>query len=92
MSHLNEVFAERMVNMRTHPNRDLAILKMFQAGFGSTGDIQPARITAQAKADVATQLYAKRLYLPDWRKKAIEKIQRAEQEASETKDVGPFRT
>lgn len=34
------------------------------------------------KAGRPDQHYAKRLYLPEWRKVAIERIQRAEQEAS----------
>jgi len=45
---------------------------------------RPGRISAEAKAAVISQLYAKRLYLPDWRKEAIEKIQRNEREASGT--------
>jgi hypothetical protein len=41
----------------------------------TAGDIQPARISAEAKTGNTPQLYAKRLYLPDWRKEAIERIQ-----------------
>lgn len=46
---------------------------MFETGYKRTGDIQPARISAEAKAGNISQLYAKRLYLPDWRKEAIER-------------------
>ena len=52
---------------------DLPIVKMFETGYKRTGDIQPARISAEAKAGNISQLYAKRLYLPDWRKEAIER-------------------
>jgi Terminase small subunit len=83
---LDELFIERLVNMKTHPKvGDLAIVKMFETGYKRTGDIQAARVTAEAKAGVSTQtpqLYAKRLYLPEWRREAIEKIQKAEREAS----------
>lgn len=51
-------------------------------GYKRTGNIQPTRISAEAKAGVSAPLYAKRLYLPEWRKEAIEKIQRAEPEES----------
>ncbi len=40
------------------------------------------RISADAKTGGVAQLYAKRLYLPEWRKEAIERIQRAEREES----------
>jgi hypothetical protein len=64
-----------------HPKLgDLAVVKMCETGFKRTGDIQPARISAEAKAGNTSQLYAKRLYLPDWRKETIERIQRAERE------------
>jgi hypothetical protein len=44
---LDELFIERLVNMKTHPKLgDLAIVKMFETGYKRTGDIQPARITA----------------------------------------------
>ena len=39
-------------------------------------DQRPARTSAEAKASLKSQLYAKRLYLPEWRRKAIEKIQK----------------
>ena len=35
-----------------------------------------ARTSADANASLKSQLYAKRLYLPEWRRKVIEKIQR----------------
>jgi len=78
---LDELFIQRL---KTHPKvRDLQTVKMFEIGYKRTGDIQPARISAEANAG-NTQLYAKRLYLPDWRKEVIERIQSAEREQSET--------
>jgi phage terminase small subunit len=81
---LDELFIQRIVNMKTHPKvGDLPIVKMFETGYKRTGDIQPTRISAEAKAGATSQLaqlYAKRLYLPDWRKEAIEKIQSAERQ------------
>lgn len=86
---LDELFIQRLVNMKTHPKvGDLPIVKMFETGYKRIGDIQPTRITAEAKAGVSPQppqIYAKRLYLPEWRKQAIEKIQRAEQEEMQSK-------
>ena len=82
---LDELFIQRIVSMRTHPKvGDLPIVKMFETGYKRTGDIQPVRISAEAKTGVFSQLYAKRLYLPEWRKEAIERIQRAEREESGT--------
>jgi hypothetical protein len=82
---LDELFLQRLVNMKTHPRvGDLPIVKMFETGYKRTGDIQPARISAEAKAGNISQLYAKRLYLPEWRKEAIERIQSAEQQESGT--------
>jgi len=82
---LDELFIQRLVNMKTHPKvGDLAIAKMFETGYTRTGDIQPTRISAEAKADATSQLYAKRLYLPDWRREIIEEIQRAERESAQT--------
>jgi hypothetical protein len=57
---------------------------MFETGHKRTGDIQPARISAEAKAGNISQLYVKRLYLPDWHKETIERIQSAEREESGT--------
>jgi hypothetical protein len=37
---------------------------------------------------VSSQLCAKRLYFPEWRKKVIEKIQREEQEAMKESALG----
>ena len=85
---LDELFIQRLLNMKTHPQvGDLPIVKMFETGFKRTGDIQPARISAEAKAGNTSQLYAKRLYLPEWRKEAIERIQRAEQQESGTESL-----
>ena len=76
---------QRLVNIKSYPKvEDLAIVKMFETGYKRTGDIQPARISAEAKAGNISQLYAKRLYLPDWRKEAIERIRRADREESGT--------
>ena len=80
---LDELFIQRIVSMRTHPKvGDLPIVKMFETGYKRTGDIQPVRISAEAKTGGVSQLYAKRLYLPEWRKEAIERIQKAEREES----------
>jgi len=66
---LDELFIQRLVNMKTHPKvGDLPIVKMFETGYKRTGDIQPTRISAEVTAGVTSQLYAKRLYLPEWRK------------------------
>jgi hypothetical protein len=81
---LDEIFIQRLVTMETHPKvGDLALVKMFETGYKRTGDIQPARISAEAKAGVTTQIYAKRLYLPDWRREVIEKLQHDERNTSE---------
>lgn len=80
---LDELFIERLVNMKTHSKvGDLAIVKMFETVYKRTGDIQPARISAEAKAGNLIQLYAKRLYLPTWRQEAIEKLQNDERNTS----------
>jgi hypothetical protein len=82
---LDELFLQRLVNMKTHPKvGDLPIVKMFETGYKRTGDIQPARISAEARAGNISQLYAKRLYLPEWRKEAIERIKSTEREESGT--------
>jgi hypothetical protein len=84
---VTEVFL-RASPLSKHPKLgDLAIVKMFETGFKRTGDIQPARISAEAKAGNTSQLYAKRLYLPDWRKETIERIQRAEREEDRIESV-----
>ncbi len=45
---LDELFIQRLVNMKTHPKvGDLALVKMFETGYKRTGDIQPARISAK---------------------------------------------
>ena len=69
----DELFIRRLVNMETHPKvGDLPIVKMFETGYKRTGDTQPTRISAEAQASVTSQLYAKRLYLPEWRKEPID--------------------
>ena len=79
----DELFIRRLVNMETHPKvGDLPIVKMFETGYKRTGNTLPTRLSAEAKASVTPQLYAKRLYLSEWRKEAIDKIQRAELEES----------
>ena len=81
---LDEQFIQRLVTMKTHPKvGDLALVKMFETGYKRTGDIQPARISAEANAGVTLQLYAKRLYLPEWRREVIEKLQHDERNTSE---------
>jgi hypothetical protein len=49
-------------------------VKMFEVGYKRTGDIQPVRVHAEAKAGTSDtpNIYARRLYLPEWRKEAIE--------------------
>jgi len=80
-------FVHRLQTMKTHKYRgDDAAAKMCEIGFKSTGEIQAARVTATAGAQAASiaqsGIYAKRLYLPDWRKEAIEKLQHDERRAS----------
>ncbi len=54
---------------------------MFETGFKRTGDISASTHQRRSKSRCNTsQLYAKRLYLPDRRKETIERIQRAERE------------
>jgi hypothetical protein len=44
MPFLDELFIERLVNMKRHPKvGDLALPKLFETGYRRTGDIQPAR-------------------------------------------------
>jgi len=51
---------------------------MLETSHSRTSDIQPARVSPEAKASNTSQLYAKRLSVPEWRKETIENIQRAE--------------
>jgi len=54
---LDELFIRRLVTMETHPKvGDLPLVKMFETGYKRTGDIQPARISAETKAGVTTQI------------------------------------
>jgi hypothetical protein len=39
-------------------------------------DQRPARTSAEAKAGITAQLYAKRLYLPEWRRKTLERLEK----------------
>ena len=78
---LDELFLYRLQNMKTHPKvGDLAMVKMFEVGYKRTGDIQPARISAEAKAVTGDSqlIYARRFYLPEWRKQAIEQAKQLE--------------
>ena len=44
MAFLDELFTQRLVNMKGHPKvKDLAMAKMFETGYKRTGDIQPVR-------------------------------------------------
>jgi hypothetical protein len=74
-------FQRRLRTMKTHHFRgDDSVVRALDTGFKACGLIQPAKITAQAnagaRADVSNQLYAKRLYLPDWRRENIERVER----------------
>jgi hypothetical protein len=39
-------------------------------------DQRPARTSAEAKAGITAQLYAKRLYLPEWRRKTLDRLEK----------------
>lgn len=73
--------------MKTHKFRgDADIVKHAENLLKSVGEIQPNSVSASAgavaKADAKNQLFARRLYLPDWRREAIEKLQNDERSAS----------
>jgi hypothetical protein len=57
---------------------------MLETSHSRTSDIQPARVSPEAKASNTSQLYAKRLCLPERRKETIENIQRTERAESRT--------
>lgn len=62
MSFLNEFLTQRLMKMKTHPKAgDMAIMKIVKTSHTRTGDLQPARIPAEAKADGSARLYAKPL-------------------------------
>ena len=72
-----------VTHVKTHFYRgDEAVCKLLEMAMKANGDIQPAKSVVQANAiagaQVTNQIYAKRLYLPDWRREAIEKVQAAE--------------
>ena len=78
-------FTEWMPTIRSHAYKGFeARVKMNELNLKSLGEIQPARITAQASAGASsnaqaqTGLYAKRLYLPEWRRKVIENLEKIE--------------
>jgi hypothetical protein len=77
----------RLRKMRTHHFRgDESIQRMIETGFKAAGLIQPQKtINQQVSNDNRTttnQLYAKRLYLPDWRRETIEGLQKKELQAA----------
>ena len=85
----HKVYLDRLFTLKTHHFRgDEALVKLIDIGFKSTGEIQATRITAQAgaasgsSANAASGLYAKRLYLPEWRREVIEKLQHADDNPS----------
>jgi hypothetical protein len=84
-------YRHRMRTARTHSfHGDNAIAKMLETGFKASGFIEAAKTVNQANAGAAAgahggaQLFAKRLYLPDWRKETIEKLQHDERSTSRT--------
>ncbi|HZW96317.1 MAG TPA: hypothetical protein VFF64_25450 [Candidatus Eremiobacteraceae bacterium] len=46
------------------------------------------QVSAEAKVDPTSQLYAKRLYLPDWRREVIEGLQKKELEEQKRLGTG----
>jgi len=80
-------FRSRLRKMKTHHFRgDESIARLLKTGFEACGSIQPAKTVNQANAAAAasssTQIYAKRLYLPDWRKEKIAELQNDERRTS----------
>jgi hypothetical protein len=75
---LDEQFIERLLKMTTHPRvGDLPIVKMFEAGYKRTGDIQPSRILQQqgqiGQANLACA-NAIEVYESAWLRKRKEKM------------------
>jgi hypothetical protein len=80
-------YRSRLRKMKTHHFRgDESIARLLETGFKACGSIQPAKNINQANAAAAAtssnQMYAKRLYLPDWRKEKIEQLQNDERRTS----------
>lgn len=74
-------FQSRLRRMKTHRFKgDDSVVRALSTGFKAIGVIEPAKVTAQAnaaaKAETNNQLYAKRLYLPDWRRETIDRLER----------------
>lgn len=64
-------WVHQLGRVKTHPIRgDEEIVKLLDMGFKSTGEIQPVKHVTQAiaGAQATSGPYAKRLYLPDWRR------------------------
>jgi hypothetical protein len=83
-------YRSRLRKMKTHHFRgDESIARLLKTGFEACGAIQPAKNINQANAAAAasssTQIYAKRLYLPDWRREKIEQLQNDERRTSGVK-------
>jgi hypothetical protein len=73
----------RLPRMKSHAFRgDEAAVKLIEIVLRSTGEIQPAKhinqaiAGVQATVDAGQTLYAKRLYLPEWRRRTIETLER----------------
>lgn len=80
-------YRSRLSKMQTHYFRgDESIARLLKTGFEACGAIKPARNINQANAAAAAsstnQIYAKRLYLPDWRKEKIAELQDDERRTS----------
>jgi hypothetical protein len=80
----------RVRTAQTHTYRgDDSIAKMLDIGQRAVGAIQPAKninqANSQSNAQNTNQIYAKRLYLPDWRRETIEKLQNDERNSGGSK-------
>lgn len=86
-------YRSRLRKMKTHHFRgDESIARLLKTGFEACGAIQPAKninqANAAASASSSTQIYAKRLYLPDWRKEKIAELQQQDQNNDERRTSG----
>jgi len=77
----------RLRKMKTHYFRgDESIQRMIETGFKAAGLIQSQKTVNQQvnndNRNTTNQLYAKRLYLPDWRRETIEGLQAKELQAA----------